>query len=116
MEYGTADITRITGVSFREVDYWVRSGVLRPSIADAAGSGTPRLFSRNDIEVIAAVAAARKHDLSLDWCRRHIVPHVRVHGLNGGVQDGPVMFMFHPVAIDLTATMAKEGAHDRCSA
>ena len=29
-----------SGITYRQLDYWARTGLLRPSIADATGSGT----------------------------------------------------------------------------
>src|SRR4029453_8989307 len=33
------------GISYRQLDYWARTGLVVPSVRDASGSGTPRLYS-----------------------------------------------------------------------
>lgn len=45
-----------TGVTYRIADYWARTGVLRPSIAEARGSGTARRYSAKDVEIGKVIA------------------------------------------------------------
>ncbi len=42
----TADIA---GISYRQLDYWARTDLVRPSLADAAGSGSRRRYSYADL-------------------------------------------------------------------
>jgi DNA-binding transcriptional MerR regulator len=39
------EVTKIVGISYRQLDYWARTGLVRPSLQDARGSGTQRLYS-----------------------------------------------------------------------
>jgi DNA-binding transcriptional MerR regulator len=39
----------IVGISYRQLDYWARTDLVRPSLADAAGSGSRRLYSYRDL-------------------------------------------------------------------
>jgi DNA-binding transcriptional MerR regulator len=39
----------IVGITYRQLDYWARTGLVSPSIRDAKGSGTQRLYSFEDI-------------------------------------------------------------------
>ena len=39
----------IVGISYRQLDYWARTDLIRPSAADAAGSGTRRRYSYKDL-------------------------------------------------------------------
>ena len=34
----------IVGITYRQLDYWARTDLIRPSVADAKGSGTQRLY------------------------------------------------------------------------
>ena len=44
--------TEIVGISYRQLDYWARTDLVRPSIADARGSGSRRHYSyRNLLEL-----------------------------------------------------------------
>ena len=38
--FSTGEAVRITGVSFRNIDYWARTKFIVPSIAEAQGTGT----------------------------------------------------------------------------
>ena len=38
-------VCSVIGITYRQLDYWARTNLLRPSIADAKGSGSQRLYS-----------------------------------------------------------------------
>lgn len=40
---------RLVGISYRQIDYWARTGLLRPSLAEAKGSGRRRRYSYRDL-------------------------------------------------------------------
>ena len=60
---------RITGVTYQTLDYWARTDLLRPSIADASGTGTRRAYSFEDLVAIRTVKALREQGLSLQKIR-----------------------------------------------
>ncbi len=39
----------VVGITYRQLDYWARTDLIRPSLADAAGSGTRRKYSYKDL-------------------------------------------------------------------
>jgi DNA-binding transcriptional MerR regulator len=39
----------IVGISYRQLDYWARTDLIRPSLADASGSGSRRRYSYRDL-------------------------------------------------------------------
>src|SRR6478735_10847323 len=39
----------IVGISYRQLDYWARTDLVRPSITDASGSGSRRRYSYQDL-------------------------------------------------------------------
>jgi DNA-binding transcriptional MerR regulator len=39
----------IVGITYRQLDYWARTDLIRPSLADAGGSGTRRRYSYKDL-------------------------------------------------------------------
>ncbi len=39
----------IVGITYRQLDYWARTDLVRPSLADANGSGTRRRYSYRDL-------------------------------------------------------------------
>ena len=43
------------GITYRQLDYWARTGLVEPSVREASGSGTSRLYSFRDILVLRIV-------------------------------------------------------------
>lgn len=43
------------GITYRQLDYWARTGLVEPSIRPASGSGTQRLYSFRDILILRVV-------------------------------------------------------------
>ena len=42
----------VVGITYRQLDYWARTDLVRPAMADAKGSGTRRMYSyRNLLEL-----------------------------------------------------------------
>src|SRR3954451_24662902 len=42
-------VCSIVGITYRQLDYWARTDLVRPSICDAKGSGTQRTYSFQDL-------------------------------------------------------------------
>jgi DNA-binding transcriptional MerR regulator len=47
--YGVKEVQRVVGVTYRQLDYWARTELVVPSVRDAEGSGSQRLYSFQDI-------------------------------------------------------------------
>ena len=45
----------IVGITYRQLDYWARTDLVRPSLADAQGSGTRRRYSYRDLLELKAI-------------------------------------------------------------
>ena len=43
------------GITYRQLDYWARTGLVEPSIRPASGSGTQRLYAFRDILILRIV-------------------------------------------------------------
>ena len=48
-------VCNIVGITYRQLDYWARTDLIRPSLADAKGSGSQRLYSFRDILILRVV-------------------------------------------------------------
>lgn len=48
--FTTGELSHLLGVSIHEISYWVRSRLLRPSIRQANGQGSRRLFNLQDVK------------------------------------------------------------------
>ena len=68
--YGGPQVCKIVGISYRQLDYWARTNLLRPSLADAAGSGTQRRYSYRDLVALKVIKslldAGIKHAMLLE--------------------------------------------------
>ena len=60
MSYSTAQLARAAGVSYRQVDYWTRIGLVTPSINEGIGHGSRRQWSADDLERVRRVAVASR--------------------------------------------------------
>jgi DNA-binding transcriptional MerR regulator len=40
---------KVVGITYRQLDYWARTELVRPSLLDAAGSGSRRQYSYRDL-------------------------------------------------------------------
>jgi DNA-binding transcriptional MerR regulator len=47
--YGVKEVQRVVGVTYRQLDYWARTGLVVPSVRDAEGSGSQRIYAFQDI-------------------------------------------------------------------
>jgi DNA-binding transcriptional MerR regulator len=43
--YSGKQAAEVVGISYRQLDYWARTDLIRPSLADAHGSGSRRRYS-----------------------------------------------------------------------
>ncbi|HYN96003.1 MAG TPA: MerR family transcriptional regulator [Pilimelia sp.] len=60
------------GISYRQLDYWARTTLVVPSVRDASGSGTQRLYSFRDLVVLKVVKRLLDAGVSLQNIRRAI--------------------------------------------
>lgn len=68
--FSTGDAVRITGVSFRNMDYWARTRFIVPSIAEANGTGTERRYSFSDLLALRVARELREAGVSTQSLRR----------------------------------------------
>jgi len=57
------------GISYRQLDYWDRTGLVQPSVRGASGSGTQRLYAFRDILVLKLVKRLLDTGVSLQQIR-----------------------------------------------
>ncbi|SCL72472.1 MerR family transcriptional regulator [Micromonospora peucetia] len=60
------------GISYRQLDYWARTALVLPSVRDASGSGTHRLYSFRDLVVLKVVKRLLDAGVSLQNIRKAI--------------------------------------------
>jgi DNA-binding transcriptional MerR regulator len=73
-ELGYRGVTACNAVtiSYRQLDYWARTGLVVPSVRDASGSGTQRLYSFRDMVVLKVVKRLLDAGVSLQNIRKAI--------------------------------------------
>ena len=60
---------RAAGISYRQLDYWARTGLVEPSLRSAKGSGSQRLYGFRDILVLKLVKRLLDTGISLQQIR-----------------------------------------------
>src|ERR1700728_1548198 len=65
-------VCKIVGITYRQLDYWARTGLLRPSLADAKGSGSQRLYSYSDVVELKVIKQLLDAGVNLQQARRAI--------------------------------------------
>ncbi|WP_460690844.1 MerR family transcriptional regulator [Nesterenkonia suensis] len=68
------------GITYRQLDYWARTKLVQPSLRNAAGSGSARLYSFRDILVLKVVKRLLDTGVSLQQIRSAI-EHLRERGV-----------------------------------
>ena len=63
---------KIVGITYRQLDYWTRTGLVRASVRDAQGSGTQRLYSFNDLLQLKVIKRLTDAGASLKKVRQAI--------------------------------------------
>jgi len=71
---------RAAGITYRQLDYWARTGLVEPSVRPATGSGTQRLYNFRDILVLKIVKRLLDTGVSLNQIRT-AVSHLRQRGV-----------------------------------
>src|SRR5271155_1931188 len=65
-------VCALVGITYRQLDYWARTGLLRPSITDANGSGTQRRYSYHDVLELKVIKQLLDAGISLRRARRAV--------------------------------------------
>jgi DNA-binding transcriptional MerR regulator len=65
-------VCTIVGITYRQLDYWARTDLVRPSIADAHGSGTQRTYSYTDLVRLKVVKNLLDAGVKLQTARKAI--------------------------------------------
>lgn len=68
----------VVGISYRQLDYWARTDLIRPSLAEARGSGTRRLYSYKDLLELKVIKTLLDSGLKLESVRS-VFEYMREH-------------------------------------
>jgi DNA-binding transcriptional MerR regulator len=70
--YRVPEVCKVIGISYRQLDYWARTGLVTPSIREAGGSGTQRLYSFQDLVQLKVIKKLIDVGISLQRVRKAI--------------------------------------------
>ncbi|MCO6502598.1 MAG: MerR family transcriptional regulator [Acidimicrobiales bacterium] len=67
--YRAPQVCKLVGITYRQLDYWARTGLLVPSLQPAAGSGSQRLYSFTDVVQLKVIKRLLDAGMSLKKIR-----------------------------------------------
>src|SRR5687768_4513086 len=76
--YRVPEVCKVVGISYRQLDYWARTGLVTPSVRDAGGSGTQRVYSFRDLVELRVIKKLLDTGVSLQNIRK-AVAYLRQH-------------------------------------
>jgi DNA-binding transcriptional MerR regulator len=68
--YSGTQAAKVVGISYRQLDYWARTDLLRPSLSDASGSGSRRRYSYNDLLELKTIKKLLDAGIKLEQVRK----------------------------------------------
>ncbi|MFZ8967723.1 MAG: MerR family transcriptional regulator [Ilumatobacteraceae bacterium] len=76
--YSGRQAATVVGISYRQLDYWARTDLIRPSLTDAAGSGSRRRYSYRDLLELRMVKTLLDAGIRLESVRT-VFEYLRNH-------------------------------------
>src|SRR5437660_1895967 len=70
--YRVPEVCKVVGISYRQLDYWARTELLTPSVKEAGGSGTQRLYSFQDLVQLRVIKQLLDTGVSLQKIRQAV--------------------------------------------
>ena len=67
--YSGKKAAEIVNITYRQLDYWARTDLVRPSVADAAGSGSRRRYSYRDLLELRTIKTLLDAGIKLESVR-----------------------------------------------
>jgi DNA-binding transcriptional MerR regulator len=68
--YSGRRAAEIVGISYRQLDYWARTDLVRPSVTDAQGSGSRREYSYRDLLELKVIKTLLDSGIKLESVRQ----------------------------------------------
>jgi DNA-binding transcriptional MerR regulator len=62
-------VCNLVGITYRQLDYWARTGLITPSLQEAKGSGTQRLYAFTDVIQLKVIKRLKDAGMSLTKIR-----------------------------------------------
>jgi len=71
--FSGAKAAEIVGITYRQLDYWARTDLVRPSLEDAKGSGSRRRYSYRDLLELKVIKSLLDAGIKLESVREVFV-------------------------------------------
>ncbi len=68
----------VVGITYRQLDYWARTNLIRPSLSDASGSGSRRRYSYTDLLELRVIKTLLDAGIKLESVRE-VFNYLRQH-------------------------------------
>ena len=85
--FSTAQVSRLTGLSVRQLDHWDRQGFVRPSVAHAKGYGAARRYSFEDLVRLRVAGRLRAAGFGLAKIRQCVRTLQKLDPSKKGMSD-----------------------------
>jgi DNA-binding transcriptional MerR regulator len=69
---------KVVGITYRQLDYWARTDLIRPSLSDASGSGSRRRYSYTDLLELRVIKTLLDAGIKLESVR-DVFDYLREH-------------------------------------
>jgi DNA-binding transcriptional MerR regulator len=76
--YSGTQAAKVVGITYRQLDYWARTDLIRPSLTDAAGSGSRRKYSYKDLLELRVIKTLLDSGIKLESVR-DVFEYLREH-------------------------------------
>ncbi|MFZ1490895.1 MAG: MerR family transcriptional regulator [Ilumatobacteraceae bacterium] len=76
--YSGTQAAEIVGITYRQLDYWARTDLVRPSLSDAKGSGSRRRYSYRDLLELRVIKSLLDAGIKLENVRE-VFTYLRSH-------------------------------------
>ena len=85
--YTGPEVCKITGISYRQLDHWTTTNLIKASVRSIKGSGFHRIYSFNDIVLVKLVKKLRSAGISLQKIRIALKNVNKILGKNSNISD-----------------------------
>ena len=76
--FSGSQAAQIVGITYRQLDYWARTNLIRPSLSDAKGSGTRRSYEYRDLLELRVIKQLLDAGIKLESVRE-VFNYLRSH-------------------------------------
>ena len=76
--FSGSQAAQIAGITYRQIDYWARTNLIRPSLSDAKGSGTRRSYEYRDLLELKVIKQLLDAGIKLESVRE-VFNYLRSH-------------------------------------